>query len=198
MGMLLNCEARADQLIAYMQETDAFIDERMESVAGDTGVRIYNTVWVDDMKAWTAGSFNGAIIQSLKAENISDNPASSTAFSMEEIIAYDPEIIIISFADYGVQDFYDNAIPGQDWSAVSAVVNGRVYHAPALVQRWAQSFCTEKFLYKRWMASIVYPEVFPMSEVEDYVRSYLRDFHGYEITDEELALCMNRAENGLE
>lgn len=197
MGALLNCEDRAAQLIQYMGETDAYIAEKMETVTEGTGKRVYNTVWVDDMKAWTAGSFNGAIIDALKSENISYNEASSTAFSMEEIITYDPEIVIISFADYTVQDFYNNAIPGQDWSTISAIKNGQVYRSPALVQRWAQSFCTEKFLYKRWMASVIYPDVFPMSEVKDYIKSYLKDFHGYEITDEALAQFMNSEENGL-
>ena len=196
MGDLLNCEDRAAQLVNYMNETDAFVAERVETIE-ETGKRLYNTVWVDDMKAWTAGSINAGIISALKCENISDDPASSTAFTMEEIIGYDPEIVFISFDDYTPQNFYDNEVPGQDWTVTTAVKNHQVYRGPSLLQRWAQSFSTEKFLYKRWMAAVVYPEVFPMDECVEYIRSYLKDFYGYEISDDELAYCLNTEENGL-
>lgn len=197
MGELLDCKDRADQLISYMQDTDSYIDGKIEELGDITPQRVYNAVWVDDMKAWTAGSINGQIIKDLKAENISEDEASSTAFSMEEILNYDPEVLILSFTDYQPQDFYDNKVPGQDWSTVSAVVNKKVYGAPVCMQSWAQSFSAEKFLYKRWMASILYPDTFPMSETEDYIRSYLKDFYNYDISDDQIKECMRYADNGM-
>ena len=65
------------------------------------------------------------------------------------------------------------------------------------MQGWAQSFSAEKFLYKRWMASILYPDTFPMSETEDYIRSYLKDFYNYDISDDQIKECMRYADNGM-
>ena len=197
LGELYGCEERANQLIAYMNETDAYIDDVLADVEAGSGPRMYNTVWIKDMKAWTAGSFNGKIIDALKCQNISDDPASSTAFTMEEILAYDPEIIIISFDDKTPEDFYNNNIEGQDWTSTTAVKNHAVYSGPSMVQRWAQSFSAEKFLYKRWMASVVYPDLFPMSETEAYIKAYLSDFYGYEIPDDVYAACMCTELNGI-
>ena len=198
MGDLLNCQDRAAQLVQYMEETDAAIEEKQEEIAAAEKQRVYNSVWVDDMKAWTAGSINGQIINALQAENISQDSASSTAFTMEEILSFDPQVLILSFTDYTPQDFYDNNVPGQDWSATSAVMNHQVYSAPSCVQSWAQSFSVEKFLYKRWMASVLYPEIFPMSETEEYISNYLKDYYGFEITEDQLKVCMRYEQNGME
>ncbi len=197
LGELYGCENRANQLINYMNETDAYIEEKLSDVEEGSGPRIYNTVWIKDMKAWTSGSINGQIIKSLKAQNISDDPASSTAYTMEEIIAYDPEIVIISFNDNTPDDFYNNNIEGQDWTGTSAAKNHKIYSGPSMVQRWAQSFSAEKFLYKRWMASVVYPDLVPMEETESYIKAYLKDFYGYEIPDDVYAECMCTEANGF-
>lgn len=47
------------------------------------------------------------------------------------------------------------------------------------------------------MASILYPDTFPMSETEDYIRSYLKDFYNYDISDDQIKECMRYADNGM-
>lgn len=122
-GQLTDRAREAAELVATMQ---ARIDAVTAKVQGVSGPRVYHEL---DPKLFTAApnSFVGDFYTLLNARNIA--PAGSTPFpqlTAETIIAADPEVIVLTAADFPGGSVADTKRrPG--WSTLSAVRNDRVY-----------------------------------------------------------------------
>ncbi|MCL0029806.1 ABC transporter substrate-binding protein [Dehalococcoidia bacterium] len=110
---------------------------------------------------------------------------------MEQILEWNPEVIFISnFTDIMPQDILENRIPGQDWSHIDAVINGRVYKIPEGVYRWEPPNAERALLFK-WAAQKYFPEVFADLDMQQIVRGFYREFFEYELTDEEIRTILH-------
>ena len=105
---------------------------------------------------------------------------------MEQVYAWDPDVIIITnFTQTQPEDLYENAIGDDDWSSVSAVVNKQVYKMPLGTYRtYTPGVDTPMTL--EWMASLLYPELFPEFDLAADVKAYYNDLYGVELTDEQV------------
>ena len=115
---------------------------------------------------------------------------------MEEILAIDPDIILMSnFDSFTPADLYENRLDGQDWSQVSAVLNHRVYKTPMGIYRW-DAPGVETPLMMRWLAQLIQPEIFAEIDIEQDTRAFFQDYFGYSLTDEDLADLCRRCQCG--
>ncbi len=111
--------------------------------------------------------------------------------NMEQIYAWDPEVILINnFCPFLPQDLYDNAIPGYDWSALSAVQNRRVYKFPLGTYRWYPP-AGDAPLSLIWVAKQLHPDLFADIDMDQLIKDYYQDFYGYSLTDQDLAAIYN-------
>ena len=108
--------------------------------------------------------------------------------TMEEIYKEDPDIILLSnFDSFVPEDIYQNKIPGQDWSAVKAVKNKRVYKVPMGIYRW-DAPGVETPLMMKWLAHLLQPGIFKDIDIHKETRSFFKDFMKYDLTDSDLAI----------
>jgi iron complex transport system substrate-binding protein len=115
---------------------------------------------------------------------------------MEQIIAWDPEIIIVShFSDVTPEQLYNNSIKGQDWSSIDAVKNNRVYKSPIGIYRW-DAPCSETPLMIKWMAQKFQPEVFDDYVFEDDLKEFYKTYLGYDLSQEEIDQILQKELNG--
>ena len=106
---------------------------------------------------------------------------------MEEILAYNPQIIFLSNWDESAPaDLYENRVEGQDWSNVDAVINHRVYKVPISIYRWTPPNTVEKPLYYLYMCSIIQPEIFAEIDMRQAEKDFIREYFGVELTEEQL------------
>lgn len=191
LGDALNCRERADQLLAWYEETESYMDSKADQVAAlteDEKPRVLHFMYVEQMKIYGSG-VNPYITELEGGSNIQLTGSSQETGvpTMEEILAYDPEIIFISnFDEVTPEDFYNNNLKGQDWSNVSAVKNHQVYKVPCGLYRWAPPNTIEKPLYMLWTASIVQPEIFHEVDIRSEVEDFFQEFFSYTLTEQEL------------
>ena len=103
----------------------------------------------------------------------------------EQIYSWNPEIIYITnFTPVQPEDFYNNTIPGQDWSQVEAVKNKQVYKIPLGIYRWFPPSGDAPLMLK-WLANHNQPDLFDY-DMNNEIKSYYKDFYGYEVTDEDV------------
>ena len=115
----------------------------------------------------------------------------SKTVNMEQIYAWDPDVIFINnFCPYVPEDFYNNAIEGYDWSSVSAVQNQRVYKFPLGTYRWYPP-AGDAPLSLIWVAKQLQPELFADIDMDQLMKDYYQDFYGYALTDEDLEAIYN-------
>ena len=195
LGEVLNCQERADELLAWYSEKEAYVDSKKEAIdalSDEEKPRVLNFQNVNDFKIYPTG-VNASIVERCGGQNIvlTGDAAEVSSPSMEQIMEFDPEIIFISnFDDVTPDDFYNNAFEGQDWSNISAVQNHRVYKVPLGLYRWAPPNTVEKPLYMLWIASKLQPEIFSDLDLEQEVRDFYQTYLNYELSDEEYQKIM--------
>ncbi|MBR2778615.1 MAG: ABC transporter substrate-binding protein [Firmicutes bacterium] len=150
-----------------------FLFQYDENTMITSGSSFFGQWWCD-----AAGALNAA--NAVEADN------SNAVITMEQVYAWDPDIIIITnFTQTQPEDLYTNAIGDDDWSTVSAVKNKQVYKMPLGSYRtYTPGVDTPMTL--EWMASTVYPDLFPEYDLTADVRAYYKDLYGVELTDEQI------------
>lgn len=110
--------------------------------------------------------------------------------NMEQIYTWDPEIIYLTnFTEIQPEDIYNNTIPGQDWSELTAVKNKQVYKIPLGIYRWFPPSGDAPLMLK-WLASKNQPELFDY-DMNKEIRTYYKDFYEFDVTDEEITQILN-------
>jgi iron complex transport system substrate-binding protein len=123
------------------------------------------------------------------AENVAhdvqaDN--SNAKITMEQVYAWNPDVIIITnFTSTSPDDLYNNAVGSDDWSTVKAVQDKRVYKMPLGSYRtYTPGVDTPMTL--EWLAQAVYPEIFKDYDVASDVKEYYKNLYGVELSDEQV------------
>ena len=110
--------------------------------------------------------------------------------NMEQIYNWNPEIIYLTnFTPIQPEDLYNNTIAGQDWSEIEAVKNKQVYKIPLGIYRWFPPSGDAPLMLK-WLSQKNHPELFDY-DMNEEIRSYYKEFYGYDLTDEEIHDILN-------
>ena len=182
----LNCQDRCDEALAYYDATEDYFASRKADVEALTEkprvVHFQRT-----QKLTVYGKGNNPYIINLVGGTAYELPAEVTTPTMEDIIAFDPEIIFIShFDDTTPEDLYENRIEGQDWSGVSAVINHRVYKTPNGLYRWSPPNTFEKPFYMKWAATVIQPELFSDIDVRKELKDFYQSFFNVTLSEKQL------------
>lgn len=122
-GLLTGSEEQAEKLVAELSLKRADLAAILENVTDKP--RVYFEI---DSKLYTVAedSFMGSLLNLAGGANIAaDSLDPYPQFSSEEIIARDPEIIILADVDWGVTPEMVMERPG--WTGITAVQNEAVY-----------------------------------------------------------------------
>jgi iron complex transport system substrate-binding protein len=126
-GQATGAEKVASQLVAQMRERFDDITTKAEG-AGSSPKVFFELDATDPSKPYTPGpgSFIDALISLAGGSNIGASAKMQWAqLSTEEIIARDPEVIILGDVNYGVTVEMVKERPG--WLVITAVKNGAIY-----------------------------------------------------------------------
>jgi iron complex transport system substrate-binding protein len=111
--------------------------------------------------------------------------AGSHDIPMEEIIKYDPEIIIVSSVNCKQE-----IISSPAWKNITAVCRKKVFSVPKGVYLWSVR-SAEGALQIPWAATIIHPELFQDLNINDCIRSFYHRFYNYKLTDAEIKSILN-------
>jgi iron complex transport system substrate-binding protein len=122
-GKAVGMDKSANDLAAFLRAELKTLQERIQTVT--TNPRVF--VELDETLYTVApGSFIHPLVEIAGGANIAaDSTNPYPQFSAEQIIARDPEVIILTDAAYGVTAEQVKARPG--WEAITAVKNGAVH-----------------------------------------------------------------------
>lgn len=123
-GDALNRGTQASQLAVDM---NARISAVMEAVAGADRPRTFYEVAVFEGTIYTAGesSFLADLVTLAGGDPVTGDPL-TTSISLEDLVAADPELILLGDAPYDPSVTPDSLAARPGWGALSAVQTGRV------------------------------------------------------------------------
>ena len=188
-------ENKSKEVSEYSQEIYDKIQERVSGLSEDEKKEILFLYQYDDSLIVTSGkpffcqSWADVVGGINAAEEIqADN--SNAVINMEQIYAWDPDVVFITnFTSAMPDDLYNGSL-GNDWSSVQAVKDEAVYKMPLGSYR---SFTpgTDTPVTLLWMAQKTYPDLFSDIDLAQEVKDYYKEIYGVELTDEQVERMYN-------
>jgi iron complex transport system substrate-binding protein len=181
-GELVGKEDRAQKFIDAIDKSLNYISPKVSTIKDEDKPSVF---YLDgkELKTRGNGSFQNYAFTATGARNVAHELGSNANANMEQIIAWNPDIIYVSnFCNLQPSDLYENTIKGQDWSNINAVKNKRVYKIPQGLYRW-DAPSTETPLFLKWLAQTQHPELFSDYSMIDEVQTFFKDLFNYEISD---------------
>jgi iron complex transport system substrate-binding protein len=169
-GKIANEEKRGESLARYAQETVTESRQRIAKIPASARPRVYYGRGPQGLNTGLAGSINVESIEQLGAVNVAAELGRGglVQVSIEQVLRWNPDIVITIDPS-----FYAMARSHPLWRDVPAVRAGRFYLAPNLPFGWIDfPPSINRLIGLRWLARILYPDVFP----ED-LRLIVRDFY---------------------
>lgn len=202
LGEIFNKEDRAEEIMAYGNETLKQIKEKVSTISDEDKVRALMLYKYSDGTIQVSGKnfFGDFWLKSGGATNVAEEIDGPKEVNMEQIYNWNPDkIYITNFSHFLPEDFYNNAIEGDDWSNVKAVQDKEVYKIPLGMYRWFPPSSDTPLMLK-WVAKQNYPKIFSDVDMNKEIKDYYIKFYGIELTDEEVEKVFNpsrEAANGV-
>jgi iron complex transport system substrate-binding protein len=169
LGQLLGRTDDAEKLAISAENTIAIVTQRSAAVPSEARPRVYYARDKSGLQTGFGGSMISEPIEFVGARNVAaDLRGSHGVATVEQVRAWDPEIIIASDADFAASVRNDPA-----WASIAAVKNGRVHLSPRLPFGWVDyPPAVNRLIGLWWLGKIFYPDRFP----ED-IKTLARDFY---------------------
>jgi iron complex transport system substrate-binding protein len=176
-GTIVGKSERADQLLDYAFSRRAIVQQRVADLPQADRVRLYMAN--PDLSTYGSGKYTGVIMARSGGVNVAAGVRGATKVSMEDILAWDPQVIF-------VQDRYapvaDQIRQGSAWQHVDAVKAGRIYITPEYVKPWGYPLPEALALGELWMAKKLYPDRFADIDMQAEATAYYQRFYGQPYT----------------
>ncbi len=180
---------RAERVRAYSEKVYERVNERVSGLAGNEKRRVFFLFQYSDTAIMSVGSpsFGQWWCDTIGAVNVSAEAGdqNAAAVSMEQIYAWDPDLIFITnFNTATPEDLYGNNVGNFDWSGIDAVDNKEVFKMPlGLYRTYTCGADTPVTLL--WLAKAAYPELFDDIDITAETKAYYSEVFGVELTDEQ-------------
>lgn len=178
LGELLGVRERAEDLARYAEDTLAQVRARVAQVPREQRPRVYFARGPQGLETGLDGSINVEMFEAMGLELVSTRrPGGLARVSMEQVLAWDPEVIITID-----REFAQNV--GQDplWRSVSAVRSGRVHLSPKLPFGWVDfPPSVNRLPGLWWIGAKVLPAHF-REDLSDTAYDFYRRFYQVELS----------------
>ena len=171
------------QITEYYRKTVNTARQHAEKIPDDRKIRVYHSI---NEAARTDGqhSIGTDWIESVGAVNVSaglETPVEGNDYqaSLEQIYAWDPDVVICNAADTTEYFCSDSK-----WTGLRAVREKQVKTIPVGATRWGQRGSVETFFAVLWLGCELYPEEYSDIDLKAEVTAFYRDILGVEVSGE--------------
>jgi iron complex transport system substrate-binding protein len=183
-GALLDVGERAEELARYAEETLTETRRRTEQVPAGRRLKVYVARGPKGLETGAQGSINMEALDFVAVHNVAAENLGAggiVTLSPEQILAWQPDAIVTVN-----RDFYASVWTDPLWQGVKAVRDKRVYLSPDLPFGWIDSPpSANRLIGIRWLAKVLYPQLFP-GDLREETRRFYRLFYHWEPTDQQL------------
>jgi iron complex transport system substrate-binding protein len=188
LGELLGEAGRARELSSYIDGTLAEVDAASSSRPPQQRPRVYYARGPNGLQTGLAGSINVESLDRVGAINVAGEALGKGGLaqvSMEQVLAWDPEVIIT--IDPG---FYAGIWSDPLWGGVAAVRTKRVYLSPNVPFGWVDfPPSVNRAIGLHWLSWVLYPDQ-PHREPRATVRDFFTRFYHRTPTDEQITALL--------
>jgi iron complex transport system substrate-binding protein len=163
-----------------------YFDEKVRFVRGRTAAlpegdrkKVYFSCSDDGLECFSKNSYPQFIVELAGGNFVAKdtNEEVNATVSLEGIINWDPDLIIM-----GRADSTDGIVTDERWGEIAAVKNGNVILPPDGVMFW--DYSSECVLLMQFLAKTMYPDIFADLDMVAETKAYYKKFYSYELSDE--------------
>ena len=182
LGEVFDEQDRAERYARYVDETVARPGKVVASLPDDTRPKVLCCSYkgMSASRVWWIEKAGGIDVTK------DDCTAASMTFDLEQLLTWDPDVIILSGGPGGGLEEAALVYNDTRLSSLNAVKNGKVYATPMGAHHWVQR-TSEQPLMVLWTAKTIYPEQFKDLDMEAEVITFYKEFFNCEITREQAA-----------
>lgn len=186
LGQLLNCEEQCEKIAAYIEATTAYAEEKAATIADADKVSVYYGTGETGLDANAKGSIHADVIDIIGAENACvveeiSNKGGGNTISMEQLLNFDPDVIIQASAAC-----YQNIATDELWQGLRAVENDAYYEIPTGPYCWMGSPpSVNRIIGIYWLGSLIYPELYSDIDMVQETIDFYELFWHYAMSEEE-------------
>lgn len=180
-GLATGTTDKANKLISYYDEKTKEIEQRVEN---SERPKIYLGGNSDFLSTAPKKMYQNYMIETAGGTNVAGDIDDTywANISYEQLIAYNPDIIIIvPSASYTKDDI----IGDSKLSSINAIQNNRVYIMPDAFEAW-DSPIPSSILGTMWLSSILYEDDYPYEEFKEDVEDFYKEYYNIEINKEDI------------
>ncbi len=173
LGALIGQRQKGDDTAAIVDDTIKTVTGRIAAIPKGGRPRVYYARGPRGLETGLGGSINVETIE-LLAENVAGGTRGGLAtVSIEQVLLWNPDVIVTIDQDFAATVRRDPA-----WAPVKAVREGRVHLSPKMPFGWVDfPPCVNRLIGLRWLAKILYPDLFPEDLKAQTREFYTRFYH---------------------
>lgn len=201
-GKLLGEEERARQLGQYCREAVSESQKITSTIPENEKRKVYYAVGKDGLMTYAQGNIHSEIIDLAGGQNISvgqgANPFSLTQMSLEELIKWNPDIIMANKVEArggekGTVAIRTQILENSSLNNLEAVKKHQVYEIPCAPFSWfGEPPSVARILGMKWLANLLYPDKFNYNIIQE-AKEFYKTFYSYDLTDADIQELMSNA-----
>lgn len=187
MGVFLNKEARAKELINHAKNNLAIVEKSVDSLNEIPRKRVYLAQGQNGLTTECSGNMQSQIIPLAGGVNIhtckglKKGNSRKSKITLETLYKYDPDVIFV-----WDKAFYDSIKNLRTWRNLRAYKNNQIYFSPISPFNWiSRPPSLMRFLGLVWIHNKLYPEHFNI-DINKEVKSFYKLFLHLELTDSQI------------
>lgn len=170
----LNCKTEADKLFEFVNDNKNVLSDLRKNIEPKN---VYLAGNSDVLSTAGKNMYQNTMLELAGVKNVAEeiNDNYWATISLEQLLAYNPEYIIItSEAEYTVLDVLNNP----DLQLLDAVKNNNVIKLPSTSESW-DSPVTSSVLGSAWIMSNIYPDVLSKDKCNEMINAYYETFYKF-------------------
>ena len=183
-GEVLGAQDNAKKLTDF---NDKYLDEVHQKSAQISDKKtVYYAQGNDGLQTNPSNSTHGQLIDLVGGENVANslaqgNTTSGIQVSMEQIIKWNPDVIITTNPT-----FYAKVYNDSDWASINAVKNHDVYLSPQSPFKWFdRPVGANMIIGVPWTAKCIYPDQYGDIDMISTTQEFYSEFYHYDLSKEE-------------
>ncbi len=190
-GDLLGEEEQASLMITFYEGVLSTVTERVAAIPENERVRVYYAEGPEGLWTDPSGSQHSELIDLCGGKNVADCAITPgygrTEVSMEQVITWDPEVILV-----GDPVFYRSVESDPVWQDITAVKTHRVYLIPTTAFCWFdRPPGVNRIIGIPWTAKTLYPDLFEDMDLAALVREFHEVYLHVTLSDDEIGQLLN-------
>ena len=185
-GDILNKKEKSDALVAYYQTALKTVKDAVSTIPEGEKIKVYYAEGPDGLATDPSGSQHAMLIDYCGGKNVAETTITPgygmTPVSLEQVLSWNPEVIIASDSK-----FASSVLTDPLWKDVPAVQSGRVYAVPLTPFSWFdRPPGTNQIPGLYWMLHTLYPEKFTTEQLKEKITEFYSSFYGVEVSASQL------------